>query len=101
MDWFGIVNYVPEANDVEYVEVRGSQIKRQELTEQEHIRLVCRIHDFAIDGLEHENEIFCSGAHYYFHIVYHLKNGRTVTRYYNICTYSPAGALIHELPGKK
>ena len=101
MDWFGIVNYVPEANDVEYVEVRGSQIKRQELTEQEHIRLVCRIHDFAIDGFEHENEIFCSGAHYYFHIVYHLKNGRTVTRYYNICTYSPAGALIHELPGKK
>ena len=100
-DWFGIVSYVPEAEDVEYVEVRGSNIYQEDLTEEEDIKLVCQIHGYAIENLDHENELFCSGSHRYFHMEYHLKNGRIVTRYYQICVYSPAGQLINELPNKK
>lgn len=100
-DWLGIVNYVPDAGQVEYVEVRGNRINTQELTEQEDIELVCQIHGYAIANLDHENENTCSGAHRYFRIVYHLKSGRTVTRYYYICSYSVAGQLLNELPEKK
>ena len=100
-DWFGIVSYVPEAEDVEYVEVRGSNLNLQKLSEQKDIELVCQIHGYAIENLDHENELFCSGSHRYFHIEYHLKNGRTVTRYYQICVYSPAGQLVNELPNKR
>ncbi len=100
-DWFGIVGYVPDAEDVESVEIRGGNITRQELTEQEDIELVCQIHGYAIENLEHENAFTCSGSHRYFHIEYHLKNGRTVTRYYTVCVYSTAGDLMNELPNKK
>ena len=100
-DWFGIVSYVPEAEDVEYVDVRGGNLVRQELTDQKDIELVCQIHGYAIENLDHENEFNCGGAHRYFHIEYHLKNGRIVTRYYHICVYSVAGQLVNELPNKK
>jgi hypothetical protein len=100
-DWFGIVSYVPEAEDVEYVEVRGGNIYQDDLTEEEDIKLVCQIHSYAIENLDHENELFCSGSHRYFHIEYHLKNGRIVTRHYQICVYSPAGQLVNELPNKR
>ena len=100
-DWFGIVRYVPEAEDVEYVEVRGKGISRDDISDSEEIETVCQIHDYAIANLDHNNENTCSGAHYYTHIEYHLKNGRTVTRYYYICSYSSAGNLWTQLANKK
>lgn len=100
LDWFGIVSYVPDAQDIAYVDVRGSNIYRDDLTEPEHIELVRQIHGYSIANLEHFKTNYCSGSHRYFRIVYHLKNGRTVTRYYYICSYSVAGQLVNELPNK-
>ena len=99
-DWFGIVSYVPEAEDVEYVEVHSRSISRDDFSDPEEIALVCQIHNDAIANLEHNNDSPCSGAHYYFYVSYHLKNGRTVTRYYDICQYSAAYNLIEDLADK-
>ena len=96
-DWFGIVRYVPDAQDVEYVQVYGYEISRSKLTEPEDIELVCQIHDCAIENLDHDNENTCRGAHYYTSIEYHLKNGQTVTRRYYICNDSVAGDLWTQL----
>ena len=99
-DWFGIVSYVPEAEDVEYVEVHSRSISRDDFSDPEEIALVCQIHNDAIANLEHNDDSPCSGAHYYFYVSYHLKNGRTVTRYYDICQYSAAYDLIEDLADK-
>ena len=96
-DWFGIVSYVPEAEDVEYVNVYGYQVSRHDISDPEKIALVCQIHENAIANLDHENEDFCSGAHYYTHLEYHLKDGRTVSRRYHICIYSAAAKLWEQL----
>lgn len=95
-DWFGIIHYVPDAEDVEYIEVRGSGFSRQELKNPEDIELVCQIHSCALDDLDHEYEMTCSGRHSYFRIIYHLKDGRRVERYYTICGYSYAGQLLNQ-----
>lgn len=97
VDLFGIVKYVPDQDDVEYITCdypKGYDIK---LTAPEDIRTVCQIHRLAADNY---CDCFCGQSHSYIDIEYHMKDGRTVMRQYYLCADSEAFDLLSFLPKK-
>ena len=97
LDVFGIVHYVPEVEDVEYVTVNRSGARQQDLYFTEEKQVVQEIHRLAVAD---DCDRTCGSLHQYILIEYHLRNGQTVTRSYNLCEGTPAAALLNQLPGK-
>ena len=101
LDWFGVIHYVPDAEDVAHIEVRSSGISRSKVDDPEDIALACQVHRAALDDLDHEDVMrTCNAQHLYFRVIYHMKDGRRVERYYTICGYSAAGSLLGQLVRK-
>lgn len=97
LDVFGIVRYVPDVEDVEYVTVQRSGVRQQDLYFTEEKQVVQEIHRLAVDN---DCDRTCGSGHQYIRIEYHLRNGQTVTRSYYLCDGTPAAALLNRLPGK-
>ena len=97
LDVFGIVHYVPEVEDVEYVTVNRSGARQQDLYFTGEKQVVQEIHRLAVGG---DCDRTCGSSHHYILIEYHLRNGQTVTRSYYLCEGTPAAALLNRLPGK-
>ena len=94
LDPLGIVSWVPEAAQVEYAEIgNDSYIYRwanpAQLTEEEQIQDALEIHREILDG-NHEKNL----ADVY--LTYHLKDGRTVYRKYEVNVLSEPGRKLNE-----
>ena len=94
LDPLGIVSWVPEAAQVEYAEIgNDSYVYRwanpAQLTEEEQIQDALEIHREILDG-NHEKNL----ADVY--LTYHLKDGRTVYRKYEVNVLSEPGRKLNE-----
>lgn len=101
IDAFGIVRYVPEAEQVAMVQVdAGSDISKYsnrylELTEQADIEKILQAHE---DCIENRDQTY----NYYTTMIfqYTLKNGRTVSRVYRVGINSEAGKILSSFYNK-
>ena len=94
LDPLGIVSWVPEAAQVEYAEIGNeSYVYRwanpAQLTEKEQIQDALEIHREILDENSEENL-----ADVY--LTYHLKDGRTVYRKYDVNVLSEPGRKLNE-----
>ena len=93
-DLLGIVSYVPDAEDVDYVVYDGWNAYEVKLTESDHIETVCQIHKLALNDYCDNS---CENGHSYFYVEYHMKDGRVVLRQYYLCDFE-ARVLLETLP---
>lgn len=104
VDAFGIVHYVPEAEDVESIVLQGNLYRSMgdfELTEDEDIAAFLEIHRYAInnkpEGWTGWNSYSgCIDDVYYttLYLDYQLKDGSTLERIYSIPVESEAGQVL-------
>lgn len=98
VDLFGIVRYVPDDDDVEVVIYDARNAYDIPLTDEDDIETVCDIHELAVENYCDRS---CGKTHSYFHIEYHMKDGRRVLRSYYLCDGSMAELLLRRLPKTK
>lgn len=93
-DWFGIVRYVPEAEQVEKAEVVMYNYGRNKVTVSDNLELevLQNAHKLALqeDGCKHDDQRR-------YEITYFMKNGRTVKREYTLCGKEEAAAELEKL----
>ena len=97
-DLLGIVSYVPDPQDVEYVVYDSRDAYNVECTDMGSIEKICEIHQLAADDYCDRT---CGRAHLYFNIEYHMKDGRVILRRYYLCSGSTAHWLAETLPKKQ
>ncbi len=95
IDLFGIVAYVPDAQDVEYVVYDARNAYDVKLTSADDIEKVCEIHQMAVDDYCDRS---CGRTHYYCNLEYHMKDGRVILRRYYLCGSTTAQWLLDTLP---
>ena len=95
-DVFGVVKYVPDAEDVASITIQNPYAERYtlELTRPAHIQTTCNAHALAMQ----EDCTSCGQGHRYFTVTYHMRDGRTVIRRYRICNGGEAAKLLQTLP---
>ena len=99
MDLLGIVRYVPDLEDIEYIKVDRSNAWNQKLYLDEDKQDVLDIHNLLV-GTDCDRE--CGNAHFYFHVEYHMKDGSTIIREYsNVCRGTQVARMINSLPNGK
>ena len=96
-DLLGIVSYVPDVQDVEYVVYDARNAYDVELTSADDIEKVCEIHQMAVDDYCDRS---CGSSHLYFNLEYHMKDGRVILRQYYLCSGTTAQWLLETLPKK-
>lgn len=94
IDLFGIVRYVPPTSDIERVTVYRYDWAERNLAKEESKEIVRNIHTLA---LANDCDQDCGKPHFYFEIEYHMRDGRTVTRYYYLCEDSEEAELADSL----
>lgn len=92
-DLFGIVSYVPDVEDVEYITFTRGGTRERDLYFDEEKETVHKIHQLALDNYCDRT---CGDPHHPVTIEYHLRNGRTVRRHYYLCYDTPAAFLVQE-----
>jgi ABC-2 type transport system permease protein len=100
LDVLGIVRYIPEREDIAYIQLQkygDERIFGDEPFMVEMAEKVRTVHTF---GVETQCDGNCSQkVHDNFYIEYHLKNGMIVRRQYKICYGSKAYHLIPTIQG--
>lgn len=109
MDPFGIVTWIPEGEDVAYVEVSPSLSRYYSynvvtLDEPEDIDRILRVHEIALEGerfdgefyytIEEENGEVTHVNTQSLAIHYHLNNGTTKSRYYYVDLNGETGDIL-------
>lgn len=94
-DLLGIVSYVPDAQDVEYIIYNSRNAYDVTLTRADDIGKVCEIHQLAVDDYCDRT---CGRAHTYINVEYHMKDGQVILRCYYLCNGTTAQWLANTLP---
>lgn len=109
VDPLGIVRWIPDAEDVAFVEVSPSlggyyDYNVVTLDEQEEIAEIIRVHEIALEERDYEGQDywsigFVNGEEIYINsqpvaIHYHMSNGTTQSRYYYVNLYGEAGDIL-------
>ena len=97
-DVFGVVRYVPAAEEVSYVTVSNSFIelyRNRKIYDEEEIAYVIEAHQAILDD---DCDGDCNQSHRYCTITYHLKSGRTVERQYHYCSAGGADKWWKKIP---
>lgn len=97
-DLLGIVSYVPEPQDVEYVVYDSRDAYDVKRTDMDSIEKICEIHQLAVDDYCDRS---CGSSHLYFNLEYHMKDGRVILRRYYLCSGEAAQLLAETLPKKR
>ena len=97
-DLFGVVKYVPDVEDVEYITLTRGGTWERDIKSDDHKQTVQTIHQLALDNYCDRD---CGEPHHPVKIEYHLRNGRTVRRQYYLCDGTQAANLLSTLISKK
>ena len=99
LDVFGIVSYVPQQEAVKEVKISTYYNPKYGdepfLTSEADVEKVLQIHQMILDG---EGDVETEDSDYGMTVsmLYHLENGKTVTRHYTINSPSPVSELFRE-----
>ena len=98
LDVFGIVSYVPEAEDVECVVYNSYKAYDEEFTDPDTIEKICQTHrEIVKDPCDGD----CGNFHLYIQLEYQMKDGRKVLREYYLCNESQAYGFFTELTERR
>lgn len=98
LDVFGIVSYVPEAEDVECVVYNSYKAYDEEFTDPDTIEKICQTHrEIVKDPCDGD----CGNFHLYIQLEYQMKDGRKVLREYYLCNESQAYGFFTELAERR
>lgn len=93
-DWFGIVRYVPAAEQVKEAEVVIYNYGRHKVTVSDKLELevLVKAHKLALqeEGCKHDDQRS-------YEITYSMKDGRTVKREYTLCSKEEAATELEKL----
>ncbi len=97
MDVFGVVQYVPDTEEIASVEVthRTGDHYRVTVTAPEEIEKVCQAHELAVANVC--GGVNCGYAHVQFKLTYNMKDGRKVSRNYSIHVGSQVDQILDEV----
>ena len=103
LDPLGITRWVPDGEDVEKVnlsqryEIYGYSERNMDITDPDEIAEIIAAHEYSI-GRTHADELreYDGSSMFNVCIEYTLKNGRTVTRFYEVNVLSEAGRALNK-----